>query len=471
VPSRFPLHRRGFALALPVLLCAACVSSADRRDVAPAGATRAPAQAQASTPGAPESPAGADALARWREDFPALFDALGAIDFELGEHESADSPPPPRGHAALSAAAGLLPRFELKPGQDLVLPAIHGPETSFPDHHPLRQLAALRTVQARASLAAGDPGRALLLVRQNLAQARAVLRSQEGIIPLIHAAGIWQSSLEGAHALARHPGFEAREARALLAELQADSTMAQTALARAFRGEQLHVYRVVVERMPKTNDPDLALSAMGSLGMAPAEPSSPDEIGLGLTEHLLLDPAATLEAYEADLAPYLAAFAESSRFPRGLYLATTATTLAGYHRELGAFFDYAGGDGPVTLELALRARAAMEQTANPVGKLLAFHLTPAWESLIAFTLRREAQRAAVCALLAWRAHGRPAPWHELVAAGLIEAPPADPFSDGPLLFETGSAPRVWSVYLNGKDEGGVAVPGNIGQPDDLVWIF
>jgi hypothetical protein len=144
--------------------------------------------------------------------------------------------------------------------------------------------------------------------------------------------------------------------------------------------------------------------------------------------------------------------------------------LGAYRKELGAFYDYAGGEGPVTLEFALRARAALEATPNPVGKLLAIYLTPQWDMLIISTLRREAQRSALAGLLAWRLHGRAAPWDEVVAAGVLPAAPADPFSDGPLRCDTGENARVWSIHFDGVDDGGEPVEGNTGIPPDLVWL-
>lgn len=455
------LRRPRLALALAALLLGACATPPKPAPSSPATAPRL---------AAPSRPEGADALARWRAHFEALNAALSAVDAALVQYESADAPLPETPRDQLAPLFALLGHFTLAPGETLVLPPIHGPETPFPDHHPLRQIASLRTIRARLALADGDAPAALALVRENLAQARATLRAQEGLIPLIHAVGVWQCALDGVHALARSPALSDADARALLAELQSDAGHAQLTLDRALHGEYAHVYRVIVERMPRTDDPDLALSAVASLGMAEPEALAPGELGLGLTEHRLLDPAATLEAYEADLAPYLASLARTSRHPHDLYARTTAVTLDGYRRQLGAFYDYAGGETQTTLELIVLARAAMESTPNPIGKLLAIYLTPPWEVMFASTLRRDAQRSALCGLLAWRLHGHPAPWGELVAAGLLPAPPADPFSDGALCFDLGESARVWSVYLNRHDDGGRAVEGNEGQPPDLVWL-
>ena len=421
---------------------------------------------------APSSPEGQDALPRWRGEFAALQAALSAAgDLNLFEFEAADAPLAGLDIATLAPAFALLPRFDLAPGETLHFDPVVGPETPFPDHQPLRHIAALRTLRVRVLLAEGQPAAALAVARQNLAHARAALSAQAGILPLIHATGIWQSALDGAHALAIHGGLSPADTRALLDDLLADDGLVTLALKRALAGEYTGVFRVVVDRLPHTDDPDLLLSAISSLGMAEATPLEPGELGLGLTDHPLLDRTATYEAYRRDLLHYFAAFDRSATFPRGLYAATTAPTLAGYRAELGKFYLYATAEGPVTWDLVLRARADLEATANPMGKLITDFLTPAWESLFTSTMRREAQRQALLGLLAWRLHGRPAPWSEIVAAGLLTSPPADPFADGaPLLFSTGADARIWSVFLNATDEGGQPVSGNTGQPDDLVWL-
>ena len=89
--------------------------------------------------------------------------------------------------------------------------------------------------------------------------------------------------------------------------------------------------------------------------------------------------------------------------------------------------------------------------------------------MISSALRREAQRSALCGLLAWRVHGGPTPWEILVARDLLPAPPADPFSEGALHYELAPHPRVWSVFLDGRDDGGTLVDSNSGFPRDLVW--
>jgi hypothetical protein len=413
----------------------------------------------------------ADALPRWREHLPALIEAVRLAPINLLAHESPHTPLPEMDPALLEAATASLSALELAPGETVAPVRIHGPETPFPDNGHLRQLAGLRAMLARHALAVDEPATALAHARQNLVHARVALREQEGIIPLIHATGVWQAALDSVHSLARHPGLTETDARALLAELQADSDLAQTALTRAFRGEFTHVFKVVAERMPAaTDDPDFFLSAVSSLGMAPPEPLPAGELGLGLTEHAIFDLPATLAAAEADLAPYLAAFAAGPRYPRGLYATTTARTLAGHREKLGRFYLYAIGELEPTLPNLVLARADLIAAQNPGGKLLIAFMTPAWDPLIVTTLRREAQRSALCVLLAWRIHGEPAQLESLVAAGLLPAPPADPFSDAPLRVALGPHARVWSAFANGADDGGHLTDANFGLPDDLVWL-
>lgn len=446
------------ALAPLLLLLAACAGPAVR-PTAEIPAAAAPDDAH-------------DALPRLRAGLPALLALQASLDLHLVGHESPDEPLPPLPESFVRDARALLPALALGPGEHLAFLRIHGPETPFPDHQPLRQLAAVRTVLARQALETGDTADALALVRENLRLARAVMRGQEGIIPLINATGVWQSALDGVHALARSPALSTDDARLLLAELQADSGLAQLAIARALRGEFEYVYRVIVERMPETDDPDLFLSSVASLGMGPPEPLEIGETGLGVVpaDFVILDRPATLAAYQADLAPYLAALAREARYPRGLYDATTAPALAAYRAELGRFLRYANGELSPDLAETTLARGDLLAANNPGGKLLAVYLTPVWPVYLGTVLRREAQRSALLGLLAWRIHGSATDWDSLVASGVLPAPPADPFSDGALRFELAPLPRVWSVFIDGEDQGGQPVPGNSGLPDDLVWL-
>lgn len=439
------------------------------------GACSTPPAPPAATPAAahqlaePRTPAGINVLPAWRDHFEKDSGLFEGIDSELFASEAADTALPPLPPATRARLDALVEACTLKNGETIVFNRIHGPETPFPDHQPLRMIAAARTALVRTAAAENDFARAESLAMAGLAHARTTMESQAGLLPLIHALAVWESALDGVHALARSPALPEAAARRLLAALQADSRLAQNGLDRALRGEYLYVYRVVVERMPKTDSPDEVLSAIGSLGMDQAVAPGPDEPNLGRTSHPLLDVAATLDAFQADLAPYLAALNQSPRLPAGLYDRTTAQTLANWRRDLGDFYYYATVDYTPTPQELAKVRAALEAVPNPCGKLLACFMTPPWEIIIGSALRREAQRSALCGLLAWRIHGRPAPWEEI--AHILPVPPADPFSNGPLQFEISGTPRIWSVYLDGVNGGGDTTTGNNGQPPDLVWRY
>lgn len=420
---------------------------------------------------ADEGPISADALPQWREHYGTVAELLDLIEFNLIELESPYEPLPALPEDFIARTTTLLQALRLPASPVLIFDRIQGPETPFPDHHRLRQIASLRTLLVRHALANGDHAAALDLTRQNLRQARASLRAQEGIIPYLHASGVWQAALDAVHAIVRDSGPVSEALlRDLLGELQADSTLAALASAQALHGEYEHVYRVIVERMPVTDDPDLFLSSVSSLGMDDPYPLEPGELGLGLTNHPILDVPVTLAAYRADLAPYFLAYARSSRLPRGIYAAHTVSTLAAYREDLGLFLPYATGDLVFSLANLARARVALESTPNPGGKLLAVFLTPAWESILTSLARREAQRSALCALLAWRIHGGPTTWEILVAKNLLPAAPEDPFSTGALRYALAPKPRVWSVFIDEQDDGGELVDGNLGLPADLVWL-
>lgn len=418
---------------------------------------------------APPPPVGIDALVNWRHHFPRFLKAYVEVSEALPEFEAADAPVPAPAAEAWAEVTACFDLFRLGPGECLVFYPCHGPETPFPDHYPLRHIALARTVEARRLIARGEIAPALDLARQNLAQARATLRGQTGLLGLIHATGVWQAALDAAHALARSPALSPTDADALRRELEADEGLLAAGVSRAFRGEYTYVFSVVVARLPTTRNLDHLLDAIASLGMAPPEPEPPATADSLISERPLLEPAATLAEFSTDMLPYLAALDAEARLPRGLYARTTARRLEEIRAEIPALLGYADGTAEADATLLRKVRAELRSVANPVGKLLFSYLVSAWEPLLASSLRREAQRGAVVGLLAWRTHGRPAAWPELVAAGRLSNAPKDPFSQGDLLFDTTAAPRVWSVFADGISQGGVGEPGNSGQPDDLVW--
>lgn len=399
---------------------------------------------------------------RWTPTAPEIVDAL----------TNAASPLTPANRDPawttwLASVAPAVSEAVAKPGETLAFPRIEGPETPFPDHQPLRLLAAVRVALMKEAWSAGRASEALSLAFANLSLSRQGLVAQEGVIPLLAASGVWQTSLDGVYWLARQPDLTPAQAAALQIVLLRDRRLASEALAHAFRGELTFFTQAVLERFPRTRDPELLLSSIGSFGMVPPEAPGEGEPRLALARREIFDPEATLIAAADDVRGWLDAFSQD-RHPRGLASTHTHARLRGYAREIPALLRYATQDGSPGQELIAAADLELASVENPVGKLFLILATSQWEPISLSVYRREAQRSALTGLLSWRRLGRPAPWKDLLAAGLLPEPAADPFGANALRLDL-NPPRFWSLGANGTDEGGAGDGENLGMPDDLTW--
>jgi len=289
------------------------------------------------------------------------------------------------------------------------------------------------------------------------------------LVPLINACAIWQLSLDGVYWLARRPDLTSAQSARLQLALLREDRLATEALSRAFRGEFTFFTRVIVERLPRTNDAELLLGGIASFGMTPAEAPAEGEPRLAVTDRNPFDRDATLQGAADDVRGWLNAFASAPRHPRGLSATHTGALLERYAREIPALLRYAVQDAPATAGQIAAVDAEIVSVKNPVGKLFLIITTSQWEPLSVSVFRREAQRSALTALLAWRRLGRPAMWKELVTAGLLPASPGDPFSTGALKYDPALS-RIWSVGKNGIDDGGAGDEENLGQPPDFIWL-
>lgn len=131
-----------------------------------------------------------------------------------------------------------------------------------------------------------------------------------------------------------------------------------------------------------------------------------------------------------------------------------------------------GESFPLSKGAIARARPLYNRMANPLGRLNeagseTVHVGPT----MVFRARaeREALRGTL-ALVRWRQnHGAwPASWAEVVAEGLLPAPPTEPFGNGPLHYSR-EREVIWSVGEDGRDDGGRA--GGFGRwtEPDVVW--
>ncbi len=420
-----------------------------------------------------ELPAELNALVRWQPLFPQLFPEDPATRDQLQVLSSPLENPPDDADSALkvwlACVAPALTEFTLRENETLQLPALRGPETPFPDHQPLRQLATVRTAALKRAWRDQRHDDALALAVENLASARVLLSSQEGLIPLLNASGVWQLALDGVYWLARQPDLTPTQAARLQAALLRDERLAAEALQRAFRGEFTFFTRVVLDRLPLTDNVDLLLSSIGSLGMVPPTPPNEGEPRVGAVARPPLDREATLQAAADDVSGWLDAFIATGRHPLGFGARQPGRSLGDYAREIPELLRYSTQDTLATAEQIARVDAEIAAVDNPVGKLFLVITTSHWEPLSVSVFRREAQRSALTALLAWRRLGRPAPFAKLVAEGVLSAPPADPFSAAPLLIDLVNGPRIWSVGENGEDDGGAGDGENVGRPLDLAW--
>ncbi|MDR1279397.1 MAG: hypothetical protein LBK99_01060, partial [Opitutaceae bacterium] len=215
-----------------------------------------------------EVPDAQNALVRWRSHFPALQPGNGGDGGNNGngggggdvmglliEHLSPLRPAvaDPDALLWLDGVRPIFGEFGIRDGEAFQLPRTEGPDTPFPDHAPLHQIAVIRANLARRAWAAGDRSGALALAHDNLDFARIFLRAQEGVIAMIKASGVWQVALDTVYWLARQP-LSADEAASLQAGLEADASLARDAIARGFRGEYTFFYKTVLDRMPQTRD-------------------------------------------------------------------------------------------------------------------------------------------------------------------------------------------------------------------------
>lgn len=415
---------------------------------------------------------GTNVLTRWRPLFPQLFPEDPLItEMLLAEASPLSAPPsdPARLSSWLHTLLPALATLRPLPGESLQPLPVRGPETPFPDHQPLRQLALVRNAALKAAWRDHRPDEALTLALDNLALARSLLATQEGIVPAINATSVWEIALDGVYWLVRQPELSPVQASSLHANLEGDRDLVVLALERAFRGEFTFFTRLVADRLPHTHDPELLLSSIGSLGMAPPEAPEPGEPRLGISEHNPFDREATLQAAADDVQGWISVIARTRRHPRTHYTVQTHARLHAYAREIPALLRYASSETPPTTRELAAIDTEIATVANPVGKLFLIITTTQWAPISAHVFKREAERRALIGLLAWRRLGRPASWDDLMAAGLLTTPPADPFGDAPLCLDTKNRPRIWSVGVNGTDDGGPGNGDNTGRPPDFTW--
>lgn len=423
-------------------------------------------------PGPPATGVLAEWRAVWTDSPRADDDTIDALVVHLSPLRD-DLPEPHRQLLRAWLAANARTLAVVRPsGRDsgLVFPRTEGPETPFPDAHFLQTIARLRLVATKLHWHEGDRAAALAEAEANLHLAEAIYRAQESTVMAINATGIWATALDGVYWLARRPDLAAAEAARLAAALAAQEGLIDEGFARGVRGEWRDIFRPTVERMPDTQNPVELLAAVATLGLDPPEEREVPANPFAPIVNPLLDKPATIAAYAAMVERYLAAIAASPAHDPAAWGENVIAPLRAGVAELGAFFAFATADTESTEPDLAAVQAVLERVRNPFGTLLTVFLMPPWESMRLSALRREATRRALLGLLAWRQHGAPAEWAELVAAGRLSTVPLDPYDGAPLRVDL-SGGQIWSIGPDLVDHGGAGDGENLGDSPDLVWTL
>jgi hypothetical protein len=414
------------------------------------------------------------ALLRWRRHFAVFNPPDEAVEAALAATYSADAAAPtdPALFAWLDGLAPHLAACRLRPGEALTLPATPAPETPFTDHLPLAQIARARLARTQQLWGSGLPAAALEEADAALTVSAARLQAITAILPLIAALSDEERALCAVHWLARQPTLTPAQARALLTRLDSRGQLARAAAARAFRGERAGVFSTILDRLPRTTDVETVLASISSLGMHPGEPAAPGAPAIGDLRVPLVERAATLRLYDEALAPYLAVMRPGAVFNDPARARVNERWQQTQITLLGPLYDYAANEGPATSRLIAAARHTTFCLDNPLGRLLCILTAPNWEMIAVSTLRREAHAEALRGLLAWRVLGRAATWEQMVALGVLTRAPRDPFALADTLGTLRcdhATRRLWSVFRDGRDDGGAGTPDNVGLPPDLSW--
>jgi hypothetical protein len=112
---------------------------------------------------------------------------------------------------------------------------------------------------------------------------------------------------------------------------------------------------------------------------------------------------------------------------------------------------------------------------NPLGKRFTVDWGGVYDAVPAMYFRDTVHWESTRLILACRIykleHGGalPASLEALVGPGYLDSMPVDPYSGAPFKYDRGRG-RIWSVGLNGVDDGGRDAPGGSANGKDLVWL-
>lgn len=120
-----------------------------------------------------------------------------------------------------------------------------------------------------------------------------------------------------------------------------------------------------------------------------------------------------------------------------------------------------------------RNRSYIMKSKNPYGRLAVWFFLPVSDQSRAASFRCRAgiegtRLSLAMSLYAKRNGALPGSLEKLREAKILVAVPSDPFSDGPFRYDP-KAKRIWSVGIDGTDDGGDGDAGTTSLAKDLVW--
>lgn len=344
----------------------------------------------------------------------------------------------------------------------VLLPPTLWPETSFPDHWPLRIAGRLACLRARLLARDSATDEALRQLADAGALPASLLLGNDGIIPLIQFTGMFSDWLDCCLWFLRHAENHPERLKIrgeVLRLLRQREGVVRRGIVAGFSGE-LALFERVVRRMPPPGSPaETILDAFSVLG----DPEFPTQgVGFsrfGMPRESWFDPDATVGTLRGLLQPWAQELLRVDAVPpQGLYanriqqLRDDFAALTGDLQPL--LDDYETDLGPTPYLPFWLER--FNGTPNGLGLFLVTMMASPFEVIAESSYMREAQRRALIVLASGEADPGDAP----ADIAITDLERMDPFNGAPLRID----PATASVWCVGRDR-----TDSEGREGDLLW--
>jgi len=359
----------------------------------------------------------------------------------------------------------------------------------------LRGGGKLLLLRAKLDCADGQYARSGESVATLLQLRRTFLSEEPTLGDHLFSVSAEQLGLDALRWLARHRAVPDE----ILSDDGIDASSARAELKRAWGGELQH-HLNMIEKLPDATDLDALVREITAIG----EDDDPDDKTVAARKQMVEMLADHPRAFDRDATKVLAHELFSALVAQAdrPWTARRDNVAAKILAELDAWPRGLRPNNVIWTPMVIRAstlrdgRRALRRIDNPAGKMLVVGLFDPKSSLFADVgtgllfraLSLAAERAATRVVLALRRHERrtgklPATLEELVASGLLDSVPDDPFGSEPLRYAR-ERRQLWSVGENSRDDGGIEAPEEApgddeeeaadeaeadDGPDDLVW--